>query len=295
MEISVDISVIYRKMRSLLFYLCLFFPGITFSQNILSGKVISSDGHNLEYASVAYFNSGAGTISDKNGDFSIRKIIGDSIKVSSIGYIPIIIKVDSSTAFIKASLQKNYQALLPVVVKNLPSKKRKHLELGHYRRQNNWWDLFGYKEQAAVFIPNETRISGYIETIKFKLGNFKNSTYLLRIRLLTVDNITGLPDKDLLLEGNILKPASLKHFDNFSVKSKSIILPSEGVFVSFEWLSLAVDEPSQVHPPYVLGNEDAKEFFVYTNYKEMGWHQRTWKFQHNDAIGVPNISIIVAY
>ena len=282
-------------MHRIFIYLCLLFPEIVLSQNLLSGKVSSLEGEVLEYASIEYLNSPIGVISNSKGEFSLHKIPGDSILISAVGFIPLIIKIDSSTSFIQASLIKNYQLLSTIVVKNKPSSKILHVEMGHYSKKDDYWALFGHKQRSAVYIPNSKKIIGNIETIKFKLADFKKSNYLLRIRLVSVDTITGFPDKDLLLEDNILKPSAFRHINRFSIKTKYIQLPQEGIFVSFEWLPLSGDLSTEENPPHVLGNTKADDFYMFTNYKGTGWHKSIWRFAGSDSIGVPNISIIVAY
>lgn len=73
---------------SFLFSLILFLRISSFGQDI-NGMVIDSETKlPLEYASIGIINTHAGTITDKNGDFSFKAKIDSTsiIRISMIGY-----------------------------------------------------------------------------------------------------------------------------------------------------------------------------------------------------------------
>ncbi len=281
-------------MRFFFYILLILNPVSALSQDNVNGKVCGVDNKPIPYASIGYYGKKIGSLTDSNGRFSIVRLMGDSIKVSALGYKPETIVIHELTDSLNVSLKNDYRYLEEVIIgKRKKTKSRR--EIGHYSSDNRYWNYLAPQLQEAVYIPNEEHIEGYIDEIRFKLAEFRNKKFLLRIRILDVDSVTGLPSRDLLFFDNIILPDKLRRENKLSVKDKNIRLyANQGVFISFEWLprgKLSVNEKT----PYILGNVLAAKRFVMNNYKETGWHLKESRSLVSGGYTVPNVSIIVAY
>ena len=281
-------------MKNLIIVIYVAFPYIVAAQISFNGIVVDSKEKPIPYASIGYFNNHVGSISDSNGHFSITKIYGDSIKVSSIGYKPTIIKILNQTNYIRIELQEEYAYLNDVSVRSR-SKTTEEVVLGHSKSKNDFLGGYGKQVQFATYIPNDKKIRGYIDEIKFRLDRYKKTTYLLRIRLFTKNEFTQLPEEDLLFDANIINSKELKQNNTFSLRNKAIEFPKEGVFVSFEWLPQIGITKEEEKTPMLVGNMNADKNYTYFNYKEIQWHPSKSKSLIRDGYCVPNISITVSY
>jgi hypothetical protein len=95
-------------MRSFIFSILIFIPGIIFSQ--ISGIVMDkSSGYPLQYATVLVENEDFGTRSDIEGKFTIKEdIFNKTLVISAIGFITE--RIVASTKFLRIELKtKVYQ------------------------------------------------------------------------------------------------------------------------------------------------------------------------------------------
>ena len=83
-------------MKKLLFITFLLQSFILFSQQNITGTVTDSTGVPLPGASVSIENTGIGTTTDFDGNFSIEATIGDQLVISYIGYTAKTLEVNSS-------------------------------------------------------------------------------------------------------------------------------------------------------------------------------------------------------
>ncbi len=278
------------------FFICFFiicFPVFLFGQVNISGIVMDAKHRLIPFASIGYYNKQIGTSTDSLGTFIIQKRVADSLKISAVGYESITVIISDTSTIITAYLNNVLNLLSEVVIKSRP-KKSYQVTLGHYQAKNNFWNLLAPNLQEATYIPNPDKIKGYIDEIKFKVAEFKNKHFMLRIRLFDVDVETGKPNGDLLMSENIIYPNDLKRTTIFVTKSKNIRFPENGVFVSFEWLQQRQDDKRETFP-YILGNTDAYKDFVYLNFKEIKWRRANIKSVVNNGYYVPNLSITVSY
>jgi hypothetical protein len=274
--------------------LCLF-PNLVLAQPILRGQVIDSDKKPIPFASIGYYNHQIGSISDSLGYFQIKKINGDSIKISSLGFQFKNYTISEINGNIQIELNSIYFKLSDVIVKSR-KKTTDFVWIGHFKSKNNFLSLggVGNQIQTAIFLPNENKLSGYIDELHFKLDKFKKTTYLLRIRLFNRNSKTGLPDEDLLLMDNILKPNQLKRDVFFSIKDKNIEVPQNGFFVSFEWIPQIGITKETDSAPWIIGNLNSERKITYTNYREIKWSQNSRPII-NQEYGNINIEAKISY
>lgn len=86
------------------------------NRNLIKGKVTDEKGEPIIGASVAYTGTNTGTITDLNGEFTLKKEEGDKeLTAQFIGYEPVEIPVDTSRTMLIA-MNKDKQTLDEVVV-----------------------------------------------------------------------------------------------------------------------------------------------------------------------------------
>jgi hypothetical protein len=268
-------------------------PILSFPQHTIRGRIADNNGRPIPFASIGYYNSSVGSTSDSLGRFSIVKHVNDSIKISSVGFMSRTILIRNLIDTLNIILEEKAEVLIGVEVKTRIKKKNK-ITIGHYRSVNNYNELLALHLQEAVFIANSQHIRGYIDEVKFKLMQFRNKHFMLRIRLYNLDPRTLLPHEDLLFTDNIIHPDELRRNNTFSIKSRNIEMPEGGVFVSFEWLTadrVATNEKL----PYFLGNNLADRNYRYTNFKEIKWYPVRSKSPSSDGYDVPNVAITLSY
>ena len=267
-------------------------PPLLVAQEQIKGGITDNNSNVISYASIGYFNHRIGTITDSNGHFWIQKIVGDSIKISMVGYNPQVIKIDTDTDSIFIQLEKLYMYLSDVsVVSRSPVGEK--VDLGFYNFKSNFNNLLTVNLQEATFIPNTNHIRGFVDQIKFKLRDFSNKHFFLRIRLYNKNPKDGMPFEDLLISENIINPTDLKHRNKFSVKNKNIQLPYDGVFVSFEWLPTETKYKNE-KVPYLIGNSVLSKNFRYQNFKDTKWFPSVLGLIPGNYEAI-NVSVTISY
>lgn len=159
----------------------------------------------------------------------------------------------------------------------------------------NYWNYLGPEVQEAVFIPNTAALNGIISSVDFRLAEYRESKFLLRIRLMKWDPASGNPGEDLLFSENLVKPGRFKRNFSLKLKETSIPLPPDGVFVTFEWIPVNNKVEKNERTPYILGNLNADKSYTFSNYKELGWHHHTGKSELTGKYRVPGFRITVLY
>ncbi len=281
-------------MKLFIILILIFLPNILIAQAILSGRILDAKQKPIAFAAIGYYHSRIGDNSDSIGVFRIKKITGDSIKVSALGYQPVTIVITELTNQLQVELKEAYTSLDAVSVRSRRNTTAKIL-LGHDDGKENFWEILEPDIQDAVYIPNETKVKGYIDDIRFKLESPRKATYLLRIRLFDKNPVTQLPGEDLLFEDNILPSHQLKRKNIFSTRSKNIEFPEGGVFVSFELIPLKGLANGDKNLPHLIGNAYAEKIYTYLNYKEIRWIHETPPRSFTGFYDVPGISISVSY
>jgi hypothetical protein len=285
-------------MKQLFFFFITIFVTNLFCQSqinsIINAQIVNTNKYPIPFASIGYYNHTTGSISNDSGLFIIKRIVGDSFKVSSVGYKSKTFVVTNDFSISTIVLEENYTDLEEVLVKSR-HKTTNQTSIGFSKNKDNYLNMLVGQLQEAVFITNETKLRGYIDEIKFKLSEFRKTTYQLRIRIYNVHPITKLPFEDLLLSDNILNSNQLKHNNTLSLKSKTIELPEDGIFISFEWIPQSGVTNENETTPYILGNLNAEKNYVYTNFKEIKWYPSNTTSPQTGKFRTLNVSVKISY
>lgn len=122
-----DRSKMCLKIISLLLLFSSFSVFATANSNLLSGKVVDKNGEPVIGASILNKESKAGTITDINGDFSLKDLsVGAIIEVTYIGYKPQSIKYTGQN-FLNIILEEDSEILDDVVVIGYGTMKKSDL------------------------------------------------------------------------------------------------------------------------------------------------------------------------
>jgi hypothetical protein len=260
-------------------------------RSFIVGQVMNNRRAPLPFASVGYFNLSHGTSTDSTGAFRLIKQVGDSLKISHIGYTPKVCYISDSTDSVFVYLSEDVGLLNDVVVSTNTWKADK-IEIGH-KGGNDYFLQLTEELQVAVFIPNEKNLSGSIDKISFGLKDFKHPRFNLRIRVLTVNPVTNLPERDLLTSNNIVDANRLHKSMSITLPNGSVKIPADGFFVSFEWLPLTATNGSNFLPPKLVGHTNADKNYMYNNFKEIKWFASKSKSFISDGYRVPNVIVEV--
>lgn len=105
-------------MKMYYFILTLFFCSISFAQNSISGSVKDSKNEPIPGANIQVVGDAAGTVSDANGDFSLKtsKKLPFSIEISSVGFATQTVQVTSNNQKISTTLESEDTKLDEIVV-----------------------------------------------------------------------------------------------------------------------------------------------------------------------------------
>lgn len=250
----------------------------------------------IAYGTIRYLNHDVGCLTDVQGNFKIRKIPNDSIRIVALGYYAHTKLIDKNISSLSIILEEQTHTLKGVVV-TARRKTSNKTEIGFYSKKGNILYSYPLVYENAVYIANEQKISGYIDEVRYRLHNHKSSLFALRIRLYALDSLTNLPGNDLLFEDNIIQPGDLKKNNRLSIKKHNIRLPKEGVFVSFQWIPLNLAATINAIPPHIVCSSDVDRSYNVSNYKGLQWNYYTNKFYTGRSYEyyVPCVSIGVSF
>jgi hypothetical protein len=208
-----------------------------FDKVIIKGKVMNMEsGLPIEFAGIQLINTVKGTLTDKNGNFSIqiqKSELNDSLVISSLGF--------EKASFIASGFTQSYEHVVylkPKIVSlqtvNIRASDFKTKTLG-----NNSLFSFGsiyidtQGQQTALFISNKRGKRGIISSVSYYLSGKGNVNSPFRIRIYEKDTMSVRPGKDLLTEMVVAKPKKAGWF-KIDISQFNIDVPAEGFFVAIE-------------------------------------------------------------
>jgi hypothetical protein len=271
------------------------------AQLVLKGTIQTKSNKIVPGASVEYLHHKIGCMADGVGQFTTQKISGDTIRISSVGYKPMLFAVEDKTRFLEVYLEEESKVLSTVTVSN---KKRKTVSLGYYSTHDFHREFCFLGLEQAVLIPNKKRVNGYISEIKFRLFNYEHSLYSLRVRLKLMDSITGLPSDSLIYFQEDIPAYLLSKVNRVLIRSRNIEVPSSGLFVTLEWISTGSTQVSLPNWPAITGRRVSEERHVYIRIskKDVSWRSgfspehpnKYFASEDGRKLYVPNISVLVS-
>lgn len=218
------------------FTLLLFAGGILNAQEFYILNEV--DKSSVPNAHIDYLN-GAGTTSDSKGKFILKGTI-DSIKITSLGFKPLTIKLSNIYPQNKILLQENAITLDEVSMFNKKVKLLKHKK--PFKPKFKFRD-FTDNERVITFIPfpEIKNNSILIKNIVVNTTGFLDKErryYPFKVNLYKVSTKYKPPLlKDSLLTGILTsRKTGEPSLIRINMEEQEILLPSEGIYASFETL-----------------------------------------------------------
>ena len=203
----------------------------------IQGRIIDEDTKLvIPYVNIGIPHRNLGTVSDKNGDFSldIRSFDNDTLRISCIGYHPITIPLKQWTKKLLITLAPQKGQLNEVVIDGKPLKKK---IIGNKTESKFISTPFGYKQLGAemgVKIPIKNKPT-YLEVFNFNVPfNRLSGKAIFRLNIYNIKDDKPFQN---ILEENILIPLEPKQTGKISTSLKPYhILLNDDVIVSLEWV-----------------------------------------------------------
>lgn len=89
----------------------------------------------------------------------------------------------------------------------------------------------------ALFIPNKKNLKGYIESIHYYISCRGNPNIPFRARVMSIDTLTGAPEKDLVMHDVIVRADKCNDYVTVDLSMYNIPFPRNGFFIVAEHLS----------------------------------------------------------
>jgi hypothetical protein len=207
----------------------------TFSQEIITGKVISVNGEAIPFATIHVKNSNNGTYANELGKFELilQHSKTDTLIFSSVGFSDYYISIQKFKNNNNIILKEFAHQLPEVIVSN----KRNITEYLGARKDNSIF-TFGNvntsSTEIALFIENPYQEELTISTVNFFIKDLGEYKAPFRIRLYS--NLGGLIGEDILNTSLIVSAKKTNAWLEINVLKYKMVMPKAGIFLSMEWL-----------------------------------------------------------
>lgn len=220
---------------------------LSYGQKTIVGKVLNKTTHEpIPYANIGILNSNVGTLSNKDGSFSIlipERLSHDTLIFSSLGFYKQKLAVYGYKPSQDLSIYLDELAIMlkPVVILAKRS-KGKLIELGNGRFNTGAYEPDTTYAGRAVSLLIDTRsfkksLTFPILVKKASLFIYNNNleTFKFRLRINKYDSLTGKPGEDLI-DKSIIKESSVRS-GWLDIDLSDLYFNAQGpFFVTFEQL-----------------------------------------------------------
>jgi CubicO group peptidase (beta-lactamase class C family) len=218
-----------------------------YGQKTIQGKIVNSlTKEPVQYANIGIKNANVGTISNPDGTFSIvvpQKWLNDTLLFSSVGYTQ---KVIAVTYLLQRQvpviyLNQKTTDLNPVTV-STKKEKIETFELGNPAFQGGVLEtdtVYAGGSMALLIEPGEPgnkkggSFPAYLEQARLRILRNNLRSFKFRVRLNSVNALTGAPGNDLLHENIVMESSMRNGWLRFDL-SKQNIEVSQPFFITFE-------------------------------------------------------------
>lgn len=222
-------------------------------KEIVSGNITDAKTKKaLSYVNIGVLGTELGTVSNKSGDFNLtlsRDHSKNVIRISSIGYQPVDISIDSIFSLnrnIDITLHEEISELNEIV---LQSKTWKYKTLGNKTESTFIGHLFYYQQlgKEMGIRMNVGKKPMFVESFNFHISyNRFSARSFFRLNMYHIEN--GKPTRNILQQ-NIIIPVDPKQTGMVSVDLKDYdIVLNEDVITTLEW----VDNEGEIKPTEAL-------------------------------------------
>jgi hypothetical protein len=283
--------------------LLLFVCTQSFSQTInFKGKLLDKETNKpVVYANISFLKSNTGISSLEDGTFNLeidKKLLKEQLHISCLNY--------KDTVVLASRLQNKMLYLQPksfeldeVVISR---KGREELILDKVTKRVYPFHTIGLR-MVAKYFPNKLKEDYFIDKISIFFAKRGSQKAKFRIRVFSVDELTGKPKEDILTKSIPISIEGKQKKVKLNLEEYYIELPKNGVFIVFEKLlipynlyefSYKNEEKQEYYAP-VIGLTNSKEFKDINRiyyYNRGDWH--TVLMPDNDFSSVPAISLTLS-
>lgn len=284
-----------------IFVLILLFPILNFSQSLKGVVKDSVSKETLQLANITFLKSNSGTNSNLEGKYllNIKGHLGDSLKVSYIGYKPIYLSLRNFSVdkeyLLNFNLIRDENQLDEVIVSQKKIKYDKQYKLSEKRDGDvAMFSLIGH--ETACLVENPKAELGRIKSLKLYIRKNKNADFIakFRIKIYSYNKIENKPEENLLTEDLIISPKNKTYQYVIDLEDKKIPFLEDGVCVGIE----LVDENNRskkgdkIAPGFRFTYGEKKQLTWY-NYRNKGWAKNVLHNRKNNTISNLMVSMTV--
>ncbi|RVT98479.1 SusC/RagA family TonB-linked outer membrane protein [Mucilaginibacter limnophilus] len=208
-------KTLYRHFLYILLALSITLPAAAQSYYKIYGRVYSDDGKPLEGASVRFLQHGTSASTDSTGEFGILFYEpADSLKITHIGYRPLVVKVDAKTKIpLRLTLELSVNDLKEVVVSSGYQELPKERATGSFYKLDN-------KILSQRVTPD---IISRIEGLTSGLLIDRREPNQTSIQLRGVATLTGAASAPLVVLDNFPYPGDIANINPNDVESITVL------------------------------------------------------------------------
>lgn len=217
----------------------------------ISGTVVNEkDNSPLPYVAIGMPNTSAGTISELDGSFQLEvpaKWIGRELLFSALGFerVSIVLNTQPDSSIV-VRLREKTVVLDEVTVEG--RNKFKRFEFGNAEYDGG--SMYAHTDAAGSAMvmlidnafPHHSNFTfpAHLDKVALRIVNNTFREFKLRLRLYSVDSITGLPGQELL-QNDIIAHKKLRNgWVEIALSDYNLLLDAP-FFIGFEWILDARD------------------------------------------------------
>ncbi|MDL2302920.1 MULTISPECIES: carboxypeptidase-like regulatory domain-containing protein [unclassified Dysgonomonas] len=194
----------------------------------------------VSYATLQIKGKPKGVIADHEGYFELMLTeieLTDSLAASCLGYERCTFTPDSLLAQPEVTITMKSRSIdMEPVVISAGKQTKDYKKVGNrswFTTGSVYLDTHG--QQIALYIENKKQQKGYIRKVSYHLSDKGNVEAPFRVRILSLDEETGGPGKDLLTEILVVQPPQdTKGWYDVNLAEYNISLPPDGFFVAIQ-------------------------------------------------------------
>ncbi|MEM6831090.1 MAG: carboxypeptidase-like regulatory domain-containing protein [Bacteroidota bacterium] len=233
----------------MVFFIISVLPAAITAQIKLEGYLKDKeDDSAISFATVGVYSKGIGTISNADGSFLLlldEQCKSEVLKISALGYQPVEVAVASLLdERVTLYLEESVRRLDEVIIKKSEVKKasiRKY-EYGNTYVNTGTMRLDGSRNGGGMaLLMSHENLPYKIDEAKIKIKHNTLPSFRVRVRLLEVDTLTGMPGADLLDESVVLQSTIRKGWLTFDLRPFHLWMKKQSFYVMFEWVLDAKD------------------------------------------------------
>lgn len=219
-----------------LFFLFFCLSTVQSQKTLLKGSVIDSETKQpVVYANISFLKSNKGISSNEDGTFSLeidKELLNDKVHISCLNYKDTIVSAFDLQNKNLAMQSKN-EILNEVVISK---KKNKKIILDKVKRRVIPLYSGDVVKMTAKYFPANYPKGYYLEEIKLHFSRRGSRKSKFRIRIFSVDSISGKPKEDLLLKNLPITIEEKQKVAIINLEDLFLEAPSNGFYVAFEKL-----------------------------------------------------------